>query len=66
MEDDDVLAEREKVLLNSDLPNSGEDQVIIAGLTKYFADQKAVDDVHLTIPKGECFGLLGSYTSTLD
>lgn len=59
VEDDDVLAEKEKVLLNTDLMNTGENQVIIDGLTKYFADQKVVDDIHLTIPTGECFGLLG-------
>lgn len=63
MEDEDVLAEKEKVQMNSELMQSGAHQVIISGLTKYFSSHKAVDDIHLAIPKGECFGLLGWYRS---
>ena len=38
-----------------------EQQIVISGLTKYFAEYRAVDNIYLTIPKGECFGLLGLY-----
>ena len=34
--------------------------ITISNLTKSFADLTAVDDLNLTIPKGELFGLVGS------
>lgn len=58
-EDDDVLAEKEKVQVAIENQQQGENQVVISGLTKYFLTRKAVNDVSLAIPKGECFGLLG-------
>ena len=36
--------------------------MVISGLTKYFSNHKAVDDLCLSIPEGECFGLLGLYS----
>lgn len=56
--DDDVLREKDKVLFNSELVE--QNQVVISGLTKFFGPHKAVDDVYLAVPKGECFGLLGN------
>ena len=58
-DDEDVIAEKEKVILNSSKIGDKDSQVVISGLTKYFAEHKAVDSIYLTIPKGECFGLLG-------
>lgn len=58
-EDEDVAAEREKIEMNSALAAAQENQVVISGLTKYFGVKTAVDDMHVTIPNGECFGLLG-------
>ncbi|XP_067952133.1 phospholipid-transporting ATPase ABCA3-like [Watersipora subatra] len=59
LEDDDVLAEKDKVLFNADAMSSEDAQVVISGLTKYYADHQAVDNVYLCVPQGECFGLLG-------
>lgn len=61
VDDDDVVAERQKIELNSADEVSQENSVVIAGLTKYFGDNTAVDNMHVAIPKGECFGLLGNY-----
>ena len=60
-DDDDVVAEREKVQIATENHKEGENQVLISGLTKYFLTRKAVNDVYLAIPKGECFGLLGKF-----
>ena len=57
-EDKDVAAERKKLLADMKA-NKIKDEVVICGLTKYFGDQKVVDNLYLSIPKGECFGLLG-------
>ncbi|XP_067927873.1 phospholipid-transporting ATPase ABCA3-like [Watersipora subatra] len=59
IQDEDVTAQKEKILLNSEKTNLEESQILITGLTKYFANHKAVDDIYLSVPQGECFGLLG-------
>jgi len=56
--DEDVRKERQSIQNTSALVN-GDNQVIISGLTKYYSANKAVDDLYVAIPKGECFGLLG-------
>jgi len=57
-EDEDVVAE--KALISREAESlSRENPVVIRGLTKYFGNHRAVDDIHLSIPRGECFGLLG-------
>ena len=60
-----MTAEREKILVNAEMENSPTDQVVISGLSKYFGSHKAVNGIYLSIPRGECFGLLGKYTSHL-
>ena len=60
--DEDVAEEKQKVLLANENTIKGQGQLTIQGLTKYFADHKAVDDMYLSVPKGECFGLLGLYS----
>ena len=55
-EDDDVLAEQDRVLsggANSDL-------IVLSQLSKTYSNgKKAVNNLSLGIPNGECFGLLG-------
>ena len=55
-EDDDVLAEQDRVLsggANSDL-------IVLSQLSKTYSNgKKAVNNLSLGIPHGECFGLLG-------
>ncbi|WP_174818567.1 ABC transporter ATP-binding protein [Paenibacillus kobensis] len=38
---------------------SAEPAVVISGVTRSFGQQRIIDDVSLTIPRGELFGLLG-------
>ena len=45
--------------MNSSLATAQQNQVVISGLTKYFGEKTAVDDMYVAIPNGECFGLLG-------
>ena len=58
-DDEDVIAESGKILSSLEEAVARENQVLIAGLSKYFSRHKAVDNLYLSIPKGECFGLLG-------
>ena len=55
-DDEDVAGEKTKILFSQ-----ANDPVVISGLTKYFGTHKAVDDIYLSIPAGECFGLLGTF-----
>eukprot|EP00058_Branchiostoma_floridae_P014356 XP_002599844.1 hypothetical protein BRAFLDRAFT_95534 [Branchiostoma floridae] len=64
VEDEDVAEER-KTVLNSD-PKMGNSAVVIRNLGKMYGMRKckkatrpAVSDLCLSIPAGECFGLLG-------
>ena len=59
IEDDDVTSERQRIEINSSLATAQQNQVVISGLTKYFGEKTAVDDMYVAIPNGECFGLLG-------
>ncbi|KAK3284750.1 hypothetical protein CYMTET_7616 [Cymbomonas tetramitiformis] len=55
--DEDVLAEQEKVLSKS---TRATDSIIIDGLAKTYPNGKAaVRPLHVALPRGECFGLLG-------
>ncbi|XP_054168189.1 phospholipid-transporting ATPase ABCA1-like [Oppia nitens] len=58
-EDNDVAEERKKVHLNE----TNSDILKIVGLTKVFQSmfgkRIAVDNVSFSVPRGECFGLLG-------
>ena len=63
-DDEDVLAERQRVETTGGLTDPEQSQIMIAGLTKYFSNHKAVDSMYLGIPRGECFGLLGKYQLT--
>ncbi|CAM4230085.1 ABC transporter ATP-binding protein [Paenibacillus tarimensis] len=40
-------------------PTNQEPVIELSGLTKYYGNQRAVDDLYLTVRKGEVFGLLG-------
>ncbi|KAJ0400729.1 hypothetical protein ATCC90586_003403 [Pythium insidiosum] len=56
-DDDDVAAERMKVLRSQPGRN---DSIFIRNLRQQYSGGKiALDDLCLTIPKGECFGYLG-------
>lgn len=48
---------------------SRSNNIVLDQLTKYYGDVKAVDQVSVAIPPGECFGLIGfngaGKTSTL-
>ncbi|KAF6019161.1 hypothetical protein EB796_022529 [Bugula neritina] len=57
--DRDVADEKKKILSETPEQAAQNNQVLISGLTKYFGDHKAVEDIYISIPKGECFGLLG-------
>ncbi|CAG2123069.1 unnamed protein product, partial [Medioppia subpectinata] len=58
-EDSDVAEERKKVHLN----DTSSDILKIVGVTKafqsMFGKRVAVDNVSFSVPRGECFGLLG-------
>jgi hypothetical protein len=55
-DDDDVLNEQDRVLSGQ----ANDDLIVISQLTKiYDTGKKAVDNISLGIPAGECFGLLG-------
>lgn len=58
-EDSDVTTERLRLQQGSPSELGAANPVVIAGLTKYFADRHAVDGLYLAVPAGECFGLLG-------
>jgi hypothetical protein len=54
--DDDVLAEEKRVLNGG----ANDDLIVMSQLTKiYDTGKKAVDNMSLGIPPGQCFGLLG-------
>lgn len=58
-EDDDVVAERERIA-NTPLSRLlTTDSLILSGLKKYYGDFLAVEGLSVGIPQGECFGLLG-------
>lgn len=55
-DDSDVLEEQDRVLRGE----ANDDLIVISQLTKmYDTGKKAVDNISLGIPAGECFGLLG-------
>jgi len=56
-----VADEKKKILSETPEQAAQNNQVLISGLTKYFGDHKAVEDIYISIPKGECFGLLGRH-----
>lgn len=59
-DDSDVIAEQERVLQGE----ANDDLIVINQLTKmYDTGKKAVDNISLGIPAGECFGLLGESMS---
>lgn len=55
--DEDVLAERKRVVENEATAENS--SVLLMNLKKNYGKKKAVKGVHLSIPKTECFGLLG-------
>lgn len=55
-DDSDVIDEQDRVLRGE----ANDDLIVISQLTKIFdTGKKAVDNISLGIPAGECFGLLG-------
>jgi len=60
-EDEDVAFERNKIMEQAENNLLEDNQVVISRLTKYFSNHKAVNNVCVAIPKGECFGLLGEF-----
>lgn len=55
-DDDDVLKEQDRVMSGK----ANDDLIVVSQLTKvYDTGKKAVDNISLGIPAGECFGLLG-------
>jgi ATP-binding cassette subfamily A (ABC1) protein 1 len=55
-EDDDVLAEQDRVLSGG----ANADLIVLSQLSKTYSNgKKAVNNLSLGIPHGECFGLLG-------
>jgi len=60
VEDNDVAAERERILSNPVAQLATTDAVVLRQLTKlYDSNFLAVDRLSVGIPRGECFGLLG-------
>jgi len=60
VEDNDVAAERERIVNTSVEELTDTDAVILRQLTKLYDNSfLAVDRLSVGIPKGECFGLLG-------
>jgi hypothetical protein len=57
-DDSDVIEEQDRVLRGE----ANDDLIVISQLTKtYDTGKKAVDNMSLGIPAGECFGLLGKF-----
>ena len=55
-EDDDVISEQDRVLNGE----AADDLIVLSQLTKVYGNgKKAVNNLSLGIPRGECFGLLG-------
>lgn len=56
--DDDVQAESDKIskLLSVDMKNSN---LVLQGLSKFYKDNLAVNQLNVGVDDGECFGLLG-------
>lgn len=54
-EDGDVAAERAAVRAGK----KNHDPIVVNGLTKHFGRKTAVNGLTFSIPKGQCFGLLG-------
>lgn len=56
--DDDVKAETDKVksMSNQQIKNSS---LVLRGLTKFYQNVLAVNQLHLAVDSSECFGLLG-------
>ena len=59
VEDDDVSAERQRILDTPVEHLTATDSLILKELTKVYGDVLAVDRLSVGIPQGECFGLLG-------
>jgi ATP-binding cassette, subfamily A (ABC1), member 3 len=56
--DDDVQAESDKINKLSSLQLKSTN-LVLQGLTKYYANHLAVNQLSIGVEKGECFGLLG-------
>ena len=58
-EDDDVAAEKERILNTPPQLLQETDSLILMELRKFYSSFLAVDRLTVGIPQGECFGLLG-------
>jgi ATP-binding cassette, subfamily A (ABC1), member 3 len=56
--DDDVQKETDKISKLNSLQLKG-GNLVLQGLTKYYKNNLAVNQLHLGVDNGECFGLLG-------
>lgn len=56
--DPDVKEEVERIrnMSNSDIDNGN---LVLSGLTKFYGNHLAVNQLHLAVGRSECFGLLG-------
>lgn len=59
VEDDDVRAERLRILNTPMSELFLTDHLVVKGLTRYYGPVLAVDNITFGVQKGECFGLLG-------
>ncbi|KAL3853224.1 hypothetical protein ACJMK2_016780 [Sinanodonta woodiana] len=58
-EDSDVIAERNRINNTSLDQLMQSDEIIIRNVTKYYGPLRAVNNISIGVPAGECFGLLG-------
>ncbi|KAL3853222.1 hypothetical protein ACJMK2_016778 [Sinanodonta woodiana] len=58
-EDSDVIAERNRINNTSLDQLMQTDEIIIKNVTKYYGPLRAVNNISIGVPAGECFGLLG-------
>mmetsp|Transcript_25625 Transcript_25625/g.41335 ORF Transcript_25625/g.41335 Transcript_25625/m.41335 type:complete len:427 (-) Transcript_25625:250-1530(-) len=60
-EDDDVLAEKNRIKAGTKLGSNYEkDAILLKGLRKQYGPKVAVKDMWFGVPKGQCFGFLGT------
>ena len=59
-EDDDVISEKDSVVDTPLDMAKNDNDVLIKSMTKKYGEFVAVDRLHLAVPKGECFGLIGT------
>ncbi|KAL3853226.1 hypothetical protein ACJMK2_016782 [Sinanodonta woodiana] len=58
-EDSDVIAERNRINNTSLSQLMQSDEIIIKNVSKYYGPLRAVNNISIGVPAGECFGLLG-------